>query len=325
MKERFQYKKQIIFLFAMLGFISYVSLKMMPIKEENNVMVVAKQGEAVMQVYLFDFQDTIIPMSVSVAHEMKTVDKIKKMIAMMSEPHGTFAPPLTKACKLEKVIIQDETAILTFNQKFLNYQKKQELKILEAITWGVTQFEDIKNIKLIVNEKILTKMPKAKTPILNPCNRSIGINNFESSSHFLHDSKGLTIYYTKKIDGKDYYVPKTIRMDANVNQFEESIQKVLERISVSSGLKQPLFTNDIKLMKSPQLENGTLKLSLNEAILAHDRVAKKAAFETLILSMSLFDGVKRIEVSVDDVVISLHGSNEDAIEIKDLFYNGLSS
>ena len=69
------------------------------------------------------------------------------------------------------------------------------------------------------------------------------------------------------------------------------------------------------------MESSLLEVHLNDAILQEDRTAKKEAYETLILSLSLLEGVDRIKVNVDDVAITLHGMNEEAIEANLLLYN----
>ncbi|MEG0958241.1 MAG: GerMN domain-containing protein [Erysipelotrichaceae bacterium] len=315
------YKKQIIFLFAALGLISYLSIKMIPNQKEENLMVIANLQERNIQVYLYDQEHTVVPISMKVDKEMKTEEKMKHMIKLMSENHPPFYAVFNQDTKLKNVEIDQGCVTLNFNKHFNQYNKSNELRMLEAITWGTTQFDGINQLKIKVDDKLIEELPKAKTAIPNPCNREMGINNFESAGILLHKSKPLTVFYTKSIKGKDYYLPKSKRIDASLNGLKENIQAVMDDISATSGLKQPLYSNDIQMVEEPYLENGTLVLTLNENILSQDRVAKQDAYETLILSMAQINGVKMIKVLVDDVVISLHGSNEEVINVSSLSYN----
>lgn len=321
MNKTIKYKKQIIFLFAALAMISYVSLKTITPKEEKNLMVIADQNDHNIQVYLMDQDRSLVPLSIAIDSQLELDDKLKQMVEYMSTKHESFQPVFKNGTQLKKVEVKDGTAILTFNEKFKSYRKENELRTLEAITWGATQFEEINNVEIKVGSTLLTSMPLADTPIPTPLNRTIGINNFESTGVFLHDSKALTVFYTKMIDEKLYYVPKTKRIENNVVTLQENVQQVLDDVSASSGLSQPLYVQNVKMVAEPYLEDGTLIVSLNENILSQDRVAKEEAYETLILSLSEMMGVDKIKVVVDDVVISLHGSNEDAVSVNSLSYN----
>ncbi|MFR5524773.1 MAG: GerMN domain-containing protein, partial [[Clostridium] innocuum] len=107
--------------------------------------------------------------------------------------------------------IKNGIVSLYFDDSLKNYDKENELRILEAITWGATQFHDIEQVKLYLNDKQLTSMPNAQTPIPEILNRSIGINHFETSTTTLHDSASLTVFYTKGT-GMNTWFPKVSRL-----------------------------------------------------------------------------------------------------------------
>lgn len=325
MRKKFPFKHQIVFLFAGLALITYVSMKtFFSQDEEENLMVIANQEESRIQVYLLDGEHTVVPLSMEINPELDTGDRIKQMVEWMSTPHKPFKSVFKDGTKLKKVEVKDQTAVLTFNEKFNSYKAKDELRTLEALTWGVTQFEGIDNVSIKVGNTTLTQMPVAGTPIPSPLNRSIGINNFETTTSSLHESEPLTVFYTKQIDDKNYYVPKTKRIQDAQLTLKDSVEEVMKDISVSSGLSQPLSVERVELSGDPILDQGVLTLSLNENILAEDRAAKQDAYETLVLSLSQIDGVKHVKVMVDDVVISLHGSNEEALSVSSLSYNRIA-
>ena len=75
------------------------------------------------------------------------------------------------------------------------------------------------------------------------------------------------------------------------------------------------------MSKEAYMEGNTLVVNLNQNILSEDRAAKQEAYETLVLSLATISGVDKVKVCVDDVVVSLHGSNEEAVSVSSLSYN----
>ena len=54
-----------------------------------------------------------------------------------------------------------------------DYDERDELRLLEAIVWGATQFEDVDGVILQVEGQQLTEMPKRHTPLNMPLTREI--------------------------------------------------------------------------------------------------------------------------------------------------------
>src|SRR5690625_1962986 len=54
---------------------------------------------------------------------------------------------------------EDGTLIVDVTEDFANYDPEDELNIIEAITYSLTQFESVKRIKLRINGEELTEMP----------------------------------------------------------------------------------------------------------------------------------------------------------------------
>ena len=72
--------------------------------------------------------------------------------------------------------IDEGVAVVDFSKEFKNYQKEDEQKILQAITWTLTQFDSVDKVQLRINGKDLKEMPVNGTPISNGLSRASGIN-----------------------------------------------------------------------------------------------------------------------------------------------------
>lgn len=322
MKKVNQYRKQIVFLFAAVAMITYLSVMMLPDKSDQK-LVIADGSTPMVQVYMPDQDQTLVPLSIPVDADLSLQDKLKTMVSYMNQNHekGAFRKMFQKNAVLKSVDVKDGKATLNFNKQFASYKKAEELRVIESLVWGATQFSEVKQVAFAIDGSLLTEMPVAKTPITDHMNRSLGINNFETASAELFNTQPLTVFYTKQIRDDVYYVPKTNRIKADQVSINDQVQAVLADISVSSGLEQPLFADQVQMSKEAYMEGNTLVVNLNQNILSEDRAAKQEAYETLVLSLATIVGVDKVKVCVDDVVVSLHGSNEEAVSVSSLSYN----
>ena len=226
-----------------------------------------------------------------------------------------------KGTALTMVKVDNGLASLYFNEQLTSYEKEQELQVLEAITWAATQFDEISQVQLYYKDELLHEMPLDHTPIPDPLDRSLGINHFESASASLNNSASIIVYYVKQIDGKDYFVPKSKRISGNGKDMETVVKEVLKDVSVSSELTAPLYQESISATDLPKQKDNTLIVNMNHALLNDERTAKQSAYEALILSLANNFDVDEVKVYVEDNVVSLHGSNEEAVSVSSLHYN----
>lgn len=317
------YRKQLIALFGAIAIFSYLSIHYFPQEETKSIAVMEESKEDQIQIYVLDHDNTLIPMSKQIGTGSSIEEKIMAMVAAMCQDQvkGDFTGVLGTGTKCNNVVIEQDTASLYFDDSFSTYEEAQELRVLEALTWGVTQFPEIKQVKLYQNDAQLTQMPLGKTPIPDPLNRSLGINHFESATSSLNHSDTITVFYTKEVDGITYFVPKSKRIEGDASDMETVVKEVLKDVSISSALSSPLYEDNIDIADLPRKENETLIVNMSNTLLDQERTAKQAAYEALVLSLAVDFDVEEVQVIVDDDVISLHGSNEAALQVSSLIYN----
>ncbi|MGD6840770.1 GerMN domain-containing protein, partial [Bacillus thuringiensis] len=94
------------------------------------------------------------------------------------------------------VDIKEGTAIADFSPEFNNYQPEDEQRILQSVTWTLTQFDSVEKVELRVNGYPLTEMPVNGTPIDEKgLTRKVGINVDTSGVVDPTSTKPLTVYY----------------------------------------------------------------------------------------------------------------------------------
>ncbi|WP_373889937.1 GerMN domain-containing protein [Neobacillus cucumis] len=195
-------------------------------------------------------------------------------------------------------------ATVNFSKEFKNYQPEDEQKILQSVTWTLTQFDNIKSVKLKMNGHDLTEMPVSGTPISENLSRATGINLDNTDVADITNTKPVTVYYIGGEEGSYYYVPVTRRIsNDDKDNYAAIVNELIQGPSQNSTLVSE-FMSDVKLLNAPKYENGTVTLNFNKNI--YDSLKGKEIsqnlLDTLVLSLTEQQGVEKVAIEVDGKV-----------------------
>ena len=199
------------------------------------------------------------------------------------------------------VKIDKGVATVDFSKEFKNYQKEDELKILQAITWTLTQFDSVEKVELRLNGKELNEMPVNGTPISEGLSRTSGINIDTSDALDITNTKAVTVYYVGGGEGDNYYVPVTRRVsEASEDNITAAVTELVKGPSLSSKLLTE-FVPDVALLDKPTVKDGKVTLNFNESILGSfkEKKVSQSILNALVLSLTEQNGIKSVEVQVN--------------------------
>ncbi|MDQ0220140.1 sporulation protein [Peribacillus cavernae] len=199
------------------------------------------------------------------------------------------------------VNIAKGVATADFSSEFESYKKEDELKILQAITWTLTQFDSVKTVKLQINGHELKEMPVNGTPIEQGMSRAQGINLDTSGVADITNTKPLTVYYVGGEPGSYYYVPVTKRVSETK---EDNIAAVVEELIEGPSYTYNLvsgFVPDVKLLDAPKLADGKVTLNFNKSLLGSfkEKKVSKSTLDALVLSLTEQKGIESVELQVN--------------------------
>ena len=305
--NRYKNRIKILYVFAFFAVFTYIVNIFIPM-DKNVVKTNSTKNDIYIETYLLSEDHLLIP--ISIPTEKESINEM--IVKMFSYMNGEkimkgLNPLLEQSSKINHVEVKENILYLYFD--VLEYKEKNELKVLEALSWLCTQFEDVKQVKLFLKEKELTHMPYANTPIPNILNRDLGINNFENNGTELHKTKTVTLYYTKEINDISYYIPISKRI--NQNEKIENL-KYLDEISITSSLSSPFIEDHIKVLKVVKDQNK-IKVTVSKQILNENKEVNKVAYTLLVLSINEIYQNVDVEVYVGDVDISLTMNDLDII------------
>lgn len=198
------------------------------------------------------------------------------------------------------VNIEGGTATVDFSKEFATYKKEDEKRILQAITWTLTQFDSVKKVKLQMNGEPLEEMPVNGTPIGEELSRDDGINFDHSDVVDITNTKAVTVYYLGGEEGSYYYVPVTRRVSNKIrNNAAAIVNELIEGPAYASNLLSD-FQADVKLLDDPKLEGGKLTLNFNESIYGsfEEKMVSEHALNSLVLSLTEQEGIESVALMV---------------------------
>ncbi|CAM3909066.1 MULTISPECIES: GerMN domain-containing protein [Geobacillus] len=270
-------------------------------KEEEKATETVKR-----ELYLIDKNGYVVPQTVELP---KTQAVAKQVLEYLVEdgpvsnmlPNGFRAVIPAGTTVLGTKLEKDGTLIADFSPEFKQYKPEDEKRILQAIAWTLTQFDNIKRVKIRINGYDQEVMPVNKTPIQDGVSRADGINMEAGGVPDITNTHPVTVYFVAQQGETTYYVPVTRRVS---NQEKDDIAAAVHELiqgpehgSVLVGVFQP----DAKLLDKPKYEDGQVTLNFNEGIFGSNKknVISDVVLNSLVLSLTEQSGVESVTITVN--------------------------
>ncbi|RKQ37935.1 GerMN domain-containing protein [Oceanobacillus halophilus] len=210
---------------------------------------------------------------------------------------------------------EDGTMIVDVSEEFKNYESEDEVKILEAMTFTLTQFDNVDRVQLWINGHQQDVMPVNGTPIGNGYSKADGINVVQSDVVDLLNSQAVTMYYPAEHNENRYYVPVTQYVEKNEeNMYKSIVQTLLKGPGYDASVLH-VFNMDTMLTSEPKVEDGVLNLMFSEEILkdSEQSIIADEVMETLVRTLTEQEGVEAVNIKVENVdqLVSENGETYD--------------
>lgn len=257
------------------------------------------------QIFLLDSNGMVSPQLVDIpVPESKEVAKqaleylVKDGPVTNHLPNG-FQAVLPAGTEVLGVNIKEGVATADFSEEFKEYEASDEQKILQSITWTLTQFESIDRVKIRINGHEQEVMPVNGTPISGGVSRQDGINIDAEGVTDMTNSFGVTVYFLAQSGDHTYYVPVTKRINGKESDTVTAvINGLIEGPSLQSGLFSD-FSTELELLESLVDEDGLVTLNFNEALLNQQHIISNDVLNSLVLSLTENEDVSGIAIQVN--------------------------
>lgn len=249
-----------------------------------------KQSVYMKSVVFKDTDNDLIPVSVNLHSQVELEQEVRNRIDIMKSEefirYGLY-PVLSSDLQVQSVNLKDKVLTISFNDEL--YSSKDDLDILETLAYTMTDYKDVQQLKIQINEKDVSYLPNSTIPV-SSLTKQLGLNNFEETSTILHETIPVMVYEQKNIQQYSYYVPTTIRLDE-----KDSVKKQVQ--TILSYIQGKIHLIDAKL------DNGLLTVELDSNILLDNEKIDQTLEDLIVLSLSTLDGVKDVEIKIngDDI------------------------
>ncbi len=273
------------------------------------------------KVYVLSNDNMVVPLTVSYDKKDSLADELYYLTSLLRVDNGvikgSYKGVLPKDTSILSLSIQDKILTLGLSKEFYNYDVKNEIRIIEALVWTYSQFDEIDALELKIENELLTKMPLGKTPLPNKLTKEFGINNHIFPSDVT--TNRVVTYYSKSIDGIEVFVPVSNNIE------EEDISVFLELSKSKAPLYTGLYVNEvfksIDVVNANITENDIL-LELTSSCLLEENLVSKEIYEVLQVMLSSYNEDLVVSILVEGEIVAVEGQiEEEIIKVSDVIYN----
>ncbi|MDY6071321.1 MAG: GerMN domain-containing protein [Bacilli bacterium] len=204
-----------------------------------------------------------------------------------------FYSLIPKKTILKDISVNKDNVYLNFSKKFLNVNKYIEESMVESIVYTLTEINGINNVYINVDGEKFVMLPNSKKVIPYPLTRSFGINKkYDLDS--LNGIDKTIVYFVKKNDSGEYYVPITKVSNLSSSKIDIIIDELKSIVNAQDNLSS--FISDNVVLEENKIIDDKINLVFNEYIFSDS--SKKTILEEVkyVVSQSIFDNLDVKEV-----------------------------
>ncbi len=278
-------------------------------KYPQNVTLTAKED---CSLYVLDKENYISRITTKITSN-EPIEKIKEIINILTikSNESTYLPTnfysvIPQNTKIIDLNLENGLLKLNFSKEFLNTTENLERKMIEAITYSLTEIEGVDKILLFVEGTSFLNLPFSHEILPNPLTRDFGVNKVYDLNSLKNTNK-TTVYYGSKTNDLFYYIPVTYIS----NQEDEKVKIIIEKLT-SSPLYESHFISYLHAnatLTNYEILESSIKLSFNSYIL--DNLEQSTILEEVqyMIYLSVKDTyhINTVEFSIEN--------NEDTINL----------
>lgn len=204
-----------------------------------------------------------------------------------------FYSLIPKKTILKDISVNKDNVYLNFSKEFLNVNKYIEESMVESIVYTLTEINGINNVYINVDGEKFVMLPNSKKLIPYPLTRNFGINKkYDLDS--LNDIDKTIVYFVKKNNSGEYYVPITKVSNLSSSKIDIIIDELKSTVNAQDNLSS--FISDNVVLEENKIIDDKINLVFNEYIFSDS--SKKTILEEVkyVVSQSIFDNLDVKEV-----------------------------
>lgn len=307
MIKKFSVNKIVVTSFALFLILMFY---LIPTKPKFESEVINDKLEEKNVIYLLD-DDNYVSKVISYFDNDNITDEITNKLNKLiygDDSLINFYPLIPKGTKINKIDVKENSVYIDFSNEIKNVSEYLEEKMLESIIFTLTEINGIDNIYISIDGVEYNKMITTGEKIPYPLNESFGINK-EYNIFDLNNINKTTVFFNKKVDDIEYYVPVTKINNLSYDKVDIIIEEL--KSSINSQKKLNSFVNsNLKLVNYEEKDNK-MYLVFNEYIFSDSSNSDILESVKYVISQSVF-----ANYDVDYVIFNTESANNIEIVSK---------
>ncbi|MFD3261348.1 GerMN domain-containing protein [Paenibacillus lentus] len=272
-------------------------------------------------VYLENESGLLAPVALQLPEEDSSTHLTRALESLVKDgPYAKLVPEgfmgvLPEGTEVKAITLQKEqqAAIVEFTEPFRNYEARDERKVMEALTWTLTENPDIQQVQLWVDGEKLNEMPVDGTPLDRPLTRAIGINLEINGGTSLSLSSPVTVYFSAATpEGVQYFVPVTRFVASTSDRVQSALHELIKGPSRGEGLER-VVTDNTTVDGIEISQDGIVTVSISDDMFDPGERVPAQMLQSLVLTVTE-------NTPQDQVRIWLNGE-KDVIGLDDQKYS----
>lgn len=269
---------------------------------ENTFEQDVKKGS--FTIYFFDANDDVVPLTLDIPKVEGIGKQVLKYMTIGGPAEGIlpagFRPVIPEGTTLTMTVkLEQKLAIIDFSKEFLTYEAKspaEEKKILDAITWSMTEFPTIEQVELRVNGYQLDVMPVWQTPIVGPLSRMDGVNLELANNINIGQTTLVTLYFSRATQDHEYLVPVTRLIPKTENVAKATLEQLIIGPKAGSNLVSSLLPTT-KIL-NVEVSDKLLVADFDDEILGYNSQLSDQLINMIVWSLSENTAVPTIQLKI---------------------------
>lgn len=255
-------------------------------------------------IYVFDAHGYVVPLTVRIPY----TDGIAKQVLMYMVKGGPgevllpsgFRPLLPEGTRLSVDVRNDGTAVVDFSPEFAHYDAADELKIVQGVTWTLTEFPTIQAVRFTLNGYPLNEMPVAHYPLPSMLTRSIGLNTELAEGAEPGKTSAVTLYFEAESEDKtmNYYVPITRLIPRTTDLAKAAIEELIKGPAPGSHLYATVLPSTV--LHSVTIDGVEAKMDTDPALLGSEpKEPSVRSVQAAALTLMASTGVEKVHILIN--------------------------
>lgn len=290
-----------IYFTTLIVFILFVISSFTINKNISNIKVEYQKN--ISSIYLLDENDYLLKVNVMVKDKlMDNIPIIIDSLKIGNKHYSGLRGIIPNNTKIQDIKLDDNILTIDFNSELLNINSEYEEKVIESIVYSLLEFKEIKGIKITINKKPLTILPKSNITLSDILTKEFGINKTYHLTNMNNILKVVLYYYEEK-GNNNYYVPVTKYLNSKDDKVKVIIENLKNNYLSETNLMS--YLNEKVSIKNYEQSSNIVTITFANVLDFNDDFISEEVIYTLASSILESMDVEKVIFMQNNTIIDI--------------------